>query len=72
MILRLTILCLCCQVLSCNSDTPNRPVGNPLILRSSYLLDVREPSGLALDVTRSFLWTVGNHPQRIYRLSLEG
>lgn len=74
MISRLAILCLCCQVLGCSSDTSNGPRqgDSRLILLSSYPLDVHEPSGLALDAARSSLWTVGNHPQRIYRLSLEG
>ena len=74
MISRLIILCFCCLLLGCESHAPSRsgPDEGRLTLRSRYALDIRELSGLALDAAGASLWTVGNHPQRIYRLSLEG
>lgn len=66
------ILCLCILALGCNKHIPNGPEANRLIMVSSHPLDVHEPSGLALDVTRLSLWTVGKNPQRIYRISLDG
>ena len=74
MIPRVIILCLCFSLFSCGGDTSSisGPDGTRLILLSSHSLGIGEPSGLALDGSRSSLWAVGNDPQRIYRLSLDG
>jgi len=65
---------LCLLLFACGGDTPSisGPDGTRLILLSSHSLGIGEPSGLALDASRSSLWAVGNDPQRIYRLSLDG
>ena len=74
MIPRFIILCLCGLLLTCDSNAPNgsRPDEGQLTLLSSYSLDTGELSGLALDADGTSLWAVGNDPQRIYRLSLDG
>jgi hypothetical protein len=74
MIPRSIILCLCLMLLACSGGSPgiSGPDGTRLTLLSSHSLGIGEPSGLALDASRSSLWTVGNDPQRIYRLSLDG
>ncbi len=43
-----------------------------LVEVASFPLTVNEPSGLALDIDGASLWTVGNSPSRVYRLSMEG
>jgi uncharacterized protein YjiK len=74
MIPRPIILYLCLLLFACGGDTPSisGPDGTRLTLLSNHSLSIGEPSGLALDASRSSLWTVGNDPQRIYRLSLDG
>lgn len=70
---RFILLC-CCLLPGCGSNDPDSPgLGDiPLTLLASYSLDVREPSGLAVDGAGASLWVVGNRAQRIYRLSLDG
>ena len=41
-------------------------------LVATYALTVAEPSGLCLDVHRNFLWTVSDHTNRVYKLTLTG
>ena len=72
MVSRLAVWCLCCLLASCEAPNGSRPGEGRLTLVSSHLLEVRDPSGLAVDRAGAFLWTVGNHSQRIYRLSLDG
>jgi len=74
MIPRSIILYLCFSLFACGGDTPSitGPDGTRLVLLSSHSLGIGEPSGLALDASRSSLWAVGNDPQRVYRLSLDG
>jgi uncharacterized protein YjiK len=74
MITRSAIIGLGLLLLACGADAPriSGPDGSRLVLLSSHSLAIEEPSGLALDASRTSLWTVGNHPQRIHRLSLDG
>ena len=43
-----------------------------LTLVASHPLSVREPSDLAIDEFGKTLWTVSNHPSRVYQLDTEG
>ncbi len=43
-----------------------------LQLRKSLPVRVSEPSGLALDVSGQFLWTVSDSNNRVYKISLQG
>ena len=71
---RVTTLGLCCLLLTCDRNDPNgtTPSEVQLTLQSRYSLDIDEPSGLALNATGTYLWVVGNNPERIYRISLDG
>ena len=57
-----------CHQLDSAAQTPE---GETLALFYNQSLEVREPSGLALDPERKTLWTVGNNSD-VYQLDLEG
>jgi uncharacterized protein YjiK len=55
------------------SSNPAAPQGTPpLTLLATHPLSIREPSDLAIDETGTVLWTVTNHPEKVYRLGLDG
>ena len=43
-----------------------------LTLLSSRQVDINEPSGLTIDAAGKVLWMVGNNPERIYKLTVDG
>jgi uncharacterized protein YjiK len=45
---------------------------NELPLIATYSLSVSEPSDLAINEAGTILWTVTNHPARVYQLALDG
>lgn len=65
---------LCLILFSCNSTDAKKPVEpGELTFVSSHELDVKDPSGLALDVSGNFLWTVSDiEDGRVYKISFEG
>jgi uncharacterized protein YjiK len=55
------------------SSNPAAPAGTPPItLLAVHPLAIREPSDLTIDETGTILWTVTNHPEKVYRLGLDG
>jgi uncharacterized protein YjiK len=55
------------------SSKPTAPeVITSLPLLETHPLAIREPSDLAIDETGTILWTVTNHPEKVYRLGLDG
>jgi uncharacterized protein YjiK len=55
------------------SSTPTAPqVVGSMPLLATHVLAIREPSDLAIDETGTILWTVTNHPEKVYRLGLDG
>lgn len=64
---------LCSFVFNCtNEHSPMTEQDSMLVLVSSHLLSVSEPSGLTIDESGTTLWTVGSNPQAIYMLDLVG
>ena len=49
---------------------PRAPGALPLV--ATHALSVPEPSDLAIDETGTRLWTVTNHPARVYQLDTDG
>jgi uncharacterized protein YjiK len=66
--------CAVALVAGCGkSSKPTDPGGSPpLVLLESHPLTIREPSDLTIDDTGTILWAVTNHPQKVYRLGLDG
>ena len=70
----LTFLLLSIFLLGCGSSTPTeqKTTFPQLELLSSNRLEMAEPSGLTLGAGDAVLWAVGNSPERIYRLTIDG
>jgi uncharacterized protein YjiK len=66
--------CTVALVAGCGkSSGPTSPGGTPpLTLLAVHPLTIREPSDLTIDETGTILWTVTNHPEKVYRLGLDG
>lgn len=54
---------------SCEKDTENT---NQLEVLSSYDISVPEPSGLAINSAGNILYTVSDHTNKVYKLSMAG
>ncbi len=63
-----------CLFFSCSSSSNPADITPVKTLKmiSVHNLDFEEPSGLTLDSSEEALWVVGNNPQRIYRIDLQG
>src|SRR5262245_28280363 len=65
-----------CAALIAGCGSPSNPAAPqgtpPLTLLETHPLAIREPSDLTIDETGTILWTVTNHPEKIYRLGLDG
>ena len=70
----LTFFLLSILLLGCGSSTPTeqKTTFPQLELLSSHRLEMAEPSGLTLGAGGAVLWAVGNSPERIYRLTIDG
>ena len=65
--------CAVVLVAGCGKSNPAAPQGTPpLTLLETHPLAIREPSDLTIDETGTILWTVTNHPEKVYRLGLDG
>jgi len=53
-------------------DSAAQPQGSALKLIGEYTLSIPEPSGLTLHDDYSGLWTVSDHTNRVYSISLDG
>lgn len=53
-------------------STPAGPEAATLTLLEAHVLSVAEPSDLAIDETGTILWTVTNHPEKVYQLKTDG
>ena len=67
---------LCCLFVG-GCDVVLSPIGRTAEVErleptTTWSLEVTEPSGLTFGASREELWVVGNHPERIYRLSASG
>ncbi|HKQ57330.1 MAG TPA: SdiA-regulated domain-containing protein [Candidatus Eisenbacteria bacterium] len=51
---------------------PATPVTPAMALIATHPLSVTEPSDLAIDGSGTRLWTVTNHPSRVYQLDADG
>ncbi len=54
------------------SDTTDTEVKDSLELVSSFSVSIPEPSGLAINNTGTFLYTVSDNTAKVYKLSLTG
>lgn len=63
-----------CLFLSCSSSSNPADITpvKTMEMISVHELDFEEPSGLTLDSSEEALWVVGNNPQRIYKIDLQG
>lgn len=71
---RLTLIgwaAISCHQFDSGAQTPEDEPGEPLALLYSQALEVKEPSGLALDPERRTLWAVGDNGD-VYQLDLQG
>ena len=69
LIAALVLLAISCSL---NEPTENVRSVHSLKLIDSYALDVKEPSGLALAPDGNSLWTVSDHTNQVFQLSLSG
>ena len=65
---------LCFFLLACSSSKSADQEGSTpqLELIASYELALSEPSGLALGAQGTVLWAVGNSPELVYKLTVDG
>lgn len=71
--MRLLLFYLCMLKIGCatESEIPDRKW--EITLLSSHNLNIQQPSGLTMDTSNKFLWTVSDHAGgRIYKISVEG
>ena len=59
-------------IISSCSESEEIQTTDDLELQAKYKLDVLEPSGLAVDKTGSFLYTVSDNSNKIYKLNTTG
>ena len=60
-------------VLGCGASKPVEPKpSETLRLIATHPLDFGEPSDLAINRAGTILWTVTNHPEKVYQLDLAG
>ncbi len=66
---------ICLLLLTCCSTDTDKPVEpGELMLVSIHDLDIKDPSGLAMDASGNFLWTVSDSEGegRVYKITFEG
>ncbi|TVR27467.1 MAG: hypothetical protein EA390_13820 [Balneolaceae bacterium] len=71
-----TLLFIIALFLTVNCETTAIPPAEELMeleLISRYPLNIRDPSGLTLDISGKFLWTVSDDPRgHIYKIGFTG
>jgi hypothetical protein len=63
------------SIAGCGKDSTPASPAPPLValpLIATHPLTIQEPSDLAIDETGTILWTVTNHPEKVYQLDLDG
>ncbi len=66
------ILLMLILTTGCNGGDKVTKLDERLQLLAVYKLNIMEPSGLALDRTRQYLWTVSDQRDLLYKMSLDG
>ena len=72
--MKLRFCLLSLLLLGCGNSTSTREGASfpQLELLDSHRLEMAEPSGLTLGAGADVLWVVGNRPERIYKLTVDG
>ena len=65
-------LVIAAAAIACGGSKPAGPTIATFRLIATHPLAVTEPSDLALDAYGGTLWTVSNHPARVYQLDRDG
>lgn len=59
-------------IISCNSSTENIPFEPFLQLKTTFNLDIQQPSGITFNHNYSSFWIIDGEEQRIYKTDLQG
>ncbi|KAA3611146.1 MAG: hypothetical protein D8M58_14320 [Calditrichaeota bacterium] len=67
------LIVLCSYIIIACSDGANPTQEYPFLKKETeFKIDVPEPSGLALSQDKTFLWTVSDNTNRVYKIDFEG